>query len=140
MTLRIVNSARLGAHLAEGSRHCIRMGYRRWLGFLFAARPDDLLRPPADRISLERVRDFNVQLGGEMRPSSVALTIQSLYYAARLVGAERDWRWLSAIKAQFVARARPCDRFDRLAAPWQTLDLGIELMDTALTLSNTSPQ
>jgi len=116
------------------------MGYRRWLGFLFAARPDDLLRPPADRISLERVRDFNVQLGGEMRPSTVALTIQSLYYAARLVGAERDWRWLSAIKAQFVARARPCDRFDRLAAPWQTLDFGIELMDTALTLSNTSPQ
>uniref|UniRef100_UPI003F9CFF5C hypothetical protein n=1 Tax=Rhodoblastus sp. TaxID=1962975 RepID=UPI003F9CFF5C len=126
-----------GAHLSEGSRHCIRMGYRRWLGFLFAAHLDDLLRPPADRISLERVRDFNVQLGGEMRPSTVALTIQSLYYAARLIDGRRDWRWLSAIKAQLVARARPRDRFDRLAAPWQTLDFGIELMDTALTLSNT---
>ena len=114
------------------------MGYRRWLGFLFAARPDDLLRPPADRISLERVRDFNVQLGGEMRPSTVALTIQSLYYAARLVGGERDWRWLSAIKAQFVTRARPCDRFDRLTPPCQTLDFGIELMDMALTLPMTS--
>lgn len=127
-----------GAHLREGSRNCIRMGYRRWLGFLRAAHPDDLLIPPADRISLERVRDYANQLNTEMRPSSVALTIQSLCYAARLIAGERDWRWLSAIKARLVAGARPIDRFDRLAPPCQTLDFGIELMDTALTMPMTS--
>ncbi|MCI4680512.1 hypothetical protein K9U39_01040 [Rhodoblastus acidophilus] len=127
-----------GARLAEGSRNCIRMGYRRWLGFLHSAHPDDLRKPPADRISLERVRDFIATLSTEMRPSSVALTIQSLCYAARLIAGERDWRWLSAIKARLVARARPIDRFDRLAPPCRTLDFGIELMDTALALPITS--
>ena len=50
---------------------------------------------------------------------------------------ERDWRWLFAIKARLVAGARPIDRFDRLAPPCQTLDFGIELMDTALTMPMT---
>ena len=127
-----------GARLAEASRKYIRMGYRRWLGFLHAAHPDDLLRPPADRISRERVRDFVACLSSDMRPSSVALTIQSLCYAARLIAGERDWRWLSAIKARLVARARPRDRFPRLVPPCQTLDFGIELMDQALILPVTS--
>ncbi len=126
-----------GAHLREGSKKSIRMGYRRWLGFLHAAHSDDLLRPPADRISLERVRDYVDRLSTEMRPSSVALTIQSLCYAARLIAGARDWRWLFAIKARLVARARPLDRFDRLTPPCQTLDFGIELMDAALVLPTT---
>ena len=66
------------------------------------------------------------------------LTIQSLCYAARLIAGERDWRWLSAIKARLVARARPRDRFPRLVPPCQTLDFGIELMDQALILPVTS--
>lgn len=127
-----------GAHLAKGSRKCIRTGYGRWLGYLHAAHPDDLLRPPADRISRDRVRDFVGQLSSEMRPSSVALTIQSLCYAARLIAGERDWGWLSAIKARLAARARPHDRFDRLTPPWQTLDFGIELMDQALAMPVTN--
>jgi hypothetical protein len=123
-----------GAHLAEGSRNCIRIGYRRWLGFLRANHPDELLRPPADRISLERVREFIAQLSSDMRPTSVAVMIQSLCYAARLIASDRDWRWLSAIKARLVANARPRDRFHRLVPPCQTLDFGIELMDLALSL------
>jgi hypothetical protein len=59
-----------GAHLAEGSQNSIRMGYRRWLGFLHANHPVALLRPPADRISLERVREFIAELSSEMRPTS----------------------------------------------------------------------
>jgi integrase len=84
------------------------------------------------------VRDYVARLDMEMRPSSVALTIQSLCYASRLIAGERDWRWLSAIKARLVARARPIDRFDHLTPPCQTLDFGIELMDTALALPMTS--
>jgi|BarGraIncu00222A_1022003.scaffolds.fasta_scaffold28750_2 integrase len=127
-----------GDHLAEGTRTSIRMGYSRWLGFLHAAHPDDLLEPPADRISLERVRDFVARLSLDMVPSSVAQMIHSLCYAGRLIAGERDWGWLAAVKARLLARARPNDRFDRLAPPCQTLDFGIELMDKALTMPATS--
>jgi integrase len=69
-----------------------------------------------------------------MRPTTAALTVQHLCYAARLIAQDRDWQWLSAIKARLLARARPQDRFHRLVPPRQTLDFGIELMDHALTL------
>ena len=45
-----------GAHLAEGTRKLIKTCYRRWLGFLKEHYPDDLLKPPAKRITPERVR------------------------------------------------------------------------------------
>jgi integrase/recombinase XerD len=123
-----------GAHLAEGSRRFIHFAYRRWLGFLQAHHPDDLVRVPADRISLERVRDFIDHLTPDMRPTSMAITVERFYCAARLIDPDRDWQWLAAITARLLARARPQDRFHRLVPPAQTLDFGIELMDHALTL------
>jgi hypothetical protein len=123
-----------GAHLAAGTRRMIRTAWRRWLGFLQEYFPDDLLKVPADRITPERVRDFIDQLGGEVRPTTVAIVIDNLCYAARLIAPAMDWRWLASLKARLAARAKPLDRFDRLVPGWHTLDLGIELMDEALTL------
>jgi len=123
-----------GAHLADSTRHNIVTTYRRWLGYLQANRPDDLLMAPAERITLERVRSFVTHLQGEVRPTSVAMVVACLCSAARLIAPTRDWQWLAAIKARLLARARPQDRFDRLVPGGQTLDFGIELMDHALTL------
>ena len=69
-----------------------------------------------------------------MRPTTVAIVIDNLCYAARLIAPERDWHWLASLKARLAARAKPEDRFDRLVPPWQTFDFGIELMDEAITL------
>ena len=80
------------------------------------------------------MRAFIDHLGAEVRPTTVAIDIDNLYYAARLIAPERDWRWLASLKSRLAARAEPEDRFDRLVPPGQTLDLGIELMDEALTL------
>ena len=99
--------------------------------------PDDLLKPPADRITPDRVRAFIDHLSAEIRPTSVAIAVDNLCYAARLIAPERDWRWLASIKRRLAARAKPEDRFDRLVPPWQTLDFGIELMDEALSLPST---
>jgi integrase/recombinase XerD len=126
-----------GAHLAEGTRKLIRTAYRRWLGFLKEHYPDDLLKPPADRVTPARVRAFIDHLSAEIRPTSVANAVDNLGYAARLITPRRDWQWLAALKARLAARARPEDRFDRLVQPWQTLDFGIELMDEALTFPST---
>ena len=123
-----------GAHLSEGSRRMIRSTYRRWLGFLKANYPDDFSMPPAERITLERVRAFIEHLSAQMRPSSVAIAGAHLYAAARLIAPTTDWTWLRSIKSRLASQARSEDQFDRLVPPWQTLNFGIELMDTALTL------
>jgi hypothetical protein len=82
-----------GAHLAEGTRKMIQTAYRRWLGFLREFYPDDLLKAPADRITLERVRAFFDHLRREVRPTTVAHVICNLCYAARLIAPRSDWRW-----------------------------------------------
>ncbi len=125
-----------GAHLAEGTRRMIGTAYRRWLGFLNVDYPDDLLKSLAVRITPERVRAFIDHLGAEIRPTSVALAVDNLYYAARLIAPATDWRWLAAIKTRLTARAKPEDRFDRLVPPLLILDFGIELMDEALSLAS----
>jgi len=123
-----------GAHLSEGTRRMIRTAYRRWLGFLAEYYQDDLLEPPSQRITPQRVRAFVDQLTAEVKPTSVAIAADNLYYAARLMAPETDWRWLASIKTRLAARAKPEDRFDRLVPAWHTLDFGIELMDEAVTL------
>jgi integrase len=129
-----------GAHLAEGTRKMIQTAYRRWLGFLAEHYPDDLMKPPADRITTDRVRAFIEHLSAEIRATSVANAVDSLCYAARLIAPERGWQWLAALKGRLAARAQPEDRFDRLVPPRQTLDLGMELMDKALTLPSARKQ
>jgi integrase/recombinase XerD len=123
-----------GAHLAEATRGAIRFTYRRWLAFLKAHYPDDLSMPPAERITPERVRAFVDHLSAEIGASSVAAAYDRLYAAARLIAPTTDWAWLRSIKARLASRALPQNRFDRLVPPLQTLNFGIELMDTAHTL------
>jgi integrase len=120
-----------GAHLAAATRDAIRFTYRRWLGFLKLNYPDDFSLAPAARIRPERVRAFIDHLSAEIGPSSVAAAADRLYAAARLIAPRTDWAWLRSIKARLASRVLPQDRFDRLVPPWQTLDFGIELMDTA---------
>lgn len=129
-----------GAHLAEGTRKMIQTAYRRWLGFLAEHYPNDLLKPPADRITTDRVRAFIEHLRVEIRATSVANAVDNLCYAARLIAPGPDWQWLRALKSRLAARAQPEDRYDRLVPPWQTLQHGMELMDKALTLPSARKQ
>jgi integrase len=124
-----------GAHHSEGWRRIVRTGYRRWLGFLKEYFPADLLQPPAERVTLARVRAFVEQLSSEVKPSSVAIAVGTLYAAAQLIAPDTDWRWLASIKARLSTRATPENRFDRLVPNWKTLDLGIELMEGARRLA-----
>jgi len=123
-----------GAHLAESSRKAIKFAYRRWLGFLKANYADDLSTAPPERITPERVRAFIEHLSAQIKPTSVAIAVAHLYFAARLIAPTTDWAWLRSVKSRLECLARPEDRFDRLVPPVETLDHGIELMDTALTL------
>jgi hypothetical protein len=123
-----------GAHHSEGWRRMIRTTWRRWLGFLTDHYPADLLKPPAERITPERMRAFVEHLSAEVRPTTVAMSVAHLYAAARLINQAGDWRWLASLRARLASRAKPEDRFDRLVPAWHTLDLGIEIMEEAARL------
>jgi len=129
-----------GAHHAEGWRRMIRTSYRRWLGFLAEYHPADLLKPPAERITPERVRAFVEHLFREVRPTTVAMTVAHLRAAASLIAPAADWRWLASLKARLAVRGRPQDRFERLVPAWHTLDLGIEMMEEAAALPAANKQ
>lgn len=122
-----------GAHLAAGTRLMIKTSYRRWLGFLTECEPGSLIEFPAERITPHRLRPFVDQLTAECRMTTVAHVVGNLHVAARLIAPERDWSWLACLTAHIAARAEPLNRFGRLVPGWQTLDLGIELMDDAVT-------
>jgi integrase/recombinase XerD len=129
-----------GAHHSRGWRRMVVTSYRRWLGFLDEHHRADLLKPLASRITPERMRDFDEHLSTEVRATTVAIYVADLYTAARLIAPTSDWRWLASVKAHLAARAEPEDRFNQLVPPWHTLDLGIELMDEALTLPSARKQ
>jgi integrase len=129
-----------GADHSDGWRRMIRTTWRRWLGFLTEHYPADLVKPPAERITPERMRDFVEHLSAEVRPTTVAMAVAHLYAAACLIAPERDWRWLGSLKARLASLAKPEDRFDRLVPPWHTLDLGIEMMEEAATLLSARKQ
>ena len=118
-----------GAHLSEGSRRFIKGGYRRWMGFLSRDAPDDLNLPPADRITPERVREHVLRLEAEVGDQTLAIMIEGLYGAAKLISPARDWSWLRAIHVRLKSRIRPSDRYEKLVPAWKILDHGIWLMD-----------
>ncbi len=127
-----------GAHLSEGTREMIELGYRRWLGFLKANYPEDLSVPPAERIKPGRVRCFIEHLRADNKPITIAIAAHLLHAAAKLIARTTDWAWLRSIESRLGYRASPEDRFDRLVPPLQTLNYGIELMDAALKLADSA--
>ena len=127
-----------GAHHSKGWRRMIETTWRRWLGFLAKHHASELLKLPSERITPELMRAFVEHLSLEVRATTVAMAVAHLYAAARLIAPEGDWRWLRALKMRLAARALPEDRFNRLVSPWETLDLGIAMMEEAATLPVTA--
>ena len=125
-----------GAHLSERSRRTIRFGWRRWLGFLAAAHPVDLLLPAPDRITPERVRAYIAVLSHDSiyERHLGRHDVTQLYNAARLIAPDRDWCWLKALKRRLLVRGKPEDRFERLVPAHQTFELGMTLMEKATGL------
>jgi integrase/recombinase XerD len=127
-----------GAHLADGTRRLIQTAWRRLLGWFTASSPAALSESPADRLTPERMRAFVDHCLAETSVHTVAINVAHIYYGEKIIAPERDWSWLRHLKGRLVAGGKPRDRFEGLVAPWQTLSLGIELMDAAVKLPTTS--
>lgn len=120
-----------GAHLSAGSRRKNQYSYGRWLGHLAVADPEALLIPPGERLTLDRMHRFVLELQDEVRATTVASTVDGVYQAVRLIAPAIDWSWLSGLKRRLQAQSEPLDRFGNLVMPDETLDIGISLMEAA---------
>jgi integrase/recombinase XerD len=129
-----------GARLAERSKHQYLFAWRRFLGFVLLNDGSALALPPAGRLTKERVRAFADHLAETNIPRSVAIQIDALYKAARIMLPEYDLAWLKSMKARLHSAAP----LQRAAGPAITsveiLKVGLSLMDqNAAIEGNCSP-
>jgi integrase/recombinase XerD len=118
-----------GARLAKSSQHQYLMGWRRFLGFLVVDEPDALELPPQVRLNADSVRRFVAHLAKTIIPRSVAIQVDALYKAARLMLPEVDWTWLKNMKARLYAAAPAAGATGPVITSLQLLDLGQQLMN-----------
>lgn len=117
------------SHLSFASRQFLEMTYGRWLGFLRSYDEAVLHLSPTERINALRVHAYFAELSSGRRASSVHNYLGGLLWMARLIDPAVDWNWLMRIRSRVAAGIETRDRFDRLVPPWETLDLGLGLMD-----------
>ena len=120
------------AHWAAGSRRSIASGYGRWIGYLTAVEPEALDRPPAERVTRDRLRRYLDHLRGEITPMGVFNYAKHLYDAIRVMAPDRDWRWFKAIVWRLDRRGHSHrNKRSRMVTPGQLIRLGIGLMEQA---------
>jgi integrase len=118
-----------GAHLSERSRRQYLYGVRRFLGFLTLDEPAALEIAPAERLTKERVKRFVDHLKESNTPHSVAIQIDTLYKAARIMMAKLNLSWLKTIKARLYVTAPASGAKGPVITSVHLLELGQQLMD-----------
>ena len=80
----IPSSDAAGSRLAKTSQHQYLFAWRRFLGFLAIEEPWRWNVAPAERLTIERIRQFVCHLAETNTPRSVAIQVDALYKAARV--------------------------------------------------------
>lgn len=121
-----------GSHLAEATRRNLFITYARFLRFVAENRQDLLdLRPDA-RIDPAIVADYVAWRRRSCGDGMVAVDLQGLRGALRLICPGVDWSWLLTISKRIAAAAPRKPRKYHLVTSERLYALGIELMDHAV--------
>lgn len=118
-----------GAHLAVTSKNQYLYAWRRFLAFLALEDPSALGLPPSDRLTKARVRSFADHLAKTHIPRSIAIQIDALYKAARVMMPGLDLSWLRSIKARLHSAAPLQGASGPVVTSPQILAVGQHLMD-----------
>jgi hypothetical protein len=121
-----------GAHLADSSRRVQRESYARYLGFISANRPDLLDLPPEARIDRDIVADYVAWRRRSCGDGAIAIDLDHLRGALRLVCGGIDWSWLLSITKRIAAAAPRTSRKYHLVTSERLYALGLGLMDGAV--------
>jgi integrase len=125
-----------GAHLAESTRKVQREAYARFLGYVAAHRPELLGEPPSARIDRLIVADY---VGWRRRFCSdvtVAIDLDHLRGALKLICPGVDWSWLLTITKRIAAMAPRRPPKYHLVTSERLYALGLELMDGAVAAAD----
>ena len=118
-----------GARLAARSKHQYLFAWRRFLGFVLIKDGSALALSPAERLTKKRVRAFAEHLAETNIPRSVAIQVDALYKAARIMLPEHDLAWLKSIKARLHSAAPLQHAGGPAVTSLQLLQVGLTLMD-----------
>jgi integrase/recombinase XerD len=118
-----------GASLADTSKKQYLFAWRRFLGFLSLEDASALDLPASDRLTKARVALFVGHLGETHIPRSVAIQIDALYKAARVMMPKLDLSWLKSVKARLHSAAPLQGASGPVVTSPQILAVGERLMD-----------
>src|SRR5438874_8660144 len=94
-----------GSHLAESTRRDLCISYARFLGFLSANRSDLLKLRPDARVDPLVVTEYVAWRRRSCGYGMVALDLDGLRRALRLICPEVDWSWLLTLAKRIRAAA-----------------------------------
>jgi hypothetical protein len=120
--------------LAKASKERCMWAWRRFLGFLANSEPEALKIPPAERLTIGRVKLFAAHLAETNAPNSVASLVEALYTAARVMMTDYDLNWLKAIKSRLQMAAPAKSATGPVITSVQLLEVGLQLMDESKPL------
>ena len=121
-----------GAHLADLTRRNLYISYARFLGFISANRQDLLDLSPEARIDRLVVADYVSWRRRSCGDGMVAVDLDCLRGALRLICPEINWSWLLTLTKRIRAAAPRKPRKYHLVTSDQLYALGIKLMDRAV--------
>lgn len=120
------------ARLSARSKQQYSFAWRRFLGFLHIEDGSALALTPIERLTKERVRAFAKHLAETNIPRSVAIQIDFLYRAARIILPNQDLTWLKSIKARLHSAAPHHRAAGPAITSLQILQVGLSLMDQSM--------
>ena len=124
------------ARYAAETNRKLAKNYGRWLTWLCRQGLLDAPVSPADRITPERVKAFVADMARINATGTILARLQALYEMAKVVGPDRDWRWMRRIESRVRARHVPArSKRDRLVGTADLLALGLQLIERAPALT-----
>lgn len=115
--------------LAKATKDRCMWSWRRFLGLLADIEPEALRIPPAERLTIARVKLLAKRLAETNAPNSVAAMVEGLYAAARVMMPDHDWTWLRATKSRLHTAVPAHSPIGPAITSVQLLELGLNLMD-----------
>jgi integrase len=122
-----------GAHLSERSVQQLQYACGKFLYFISTEHSDLLKRTLARRLNAKIIEEYVNWQPKTCGGVTLSLYLYHLWLALCYLCPRDDWRWLLVISQRIKAQAKPKPEKHHLVTSATLYDLGIRLMDAALT-------